>query len=388
MRIDVRVPQQPLAKDCRHWRSDRPCVWHKREGLECVCHRYDPVRERILIVKLDAMGDVLRSTCVLPGLRERHAAASIDWITRSESVPLFRENPLVDRVIPYGADALLALAVGEYDHVINLDAARTSCELATIAKGKVKTGFILSPAGHVEATNAEAESWLRMGVSDVLKKRNARTYQEIMGSILGLPAASLRYVFHLASDEVASAARRLRELGVREDVAVVGLATGAGGRWPLKQWREEGFAELIEQLRLRFAERLQVVLLGGPEEKEKNARLRKRFGDAVVDTGCDNPVRQFAGLLRGCDVVVTGDTLAMHLALAQQRRTAVLFGPTSYHEIELFGLGEKIYPSMDCLGCYLTACDKKPNCMQEIKTSTVFAAVVEQLERARPGFAS
>src|SRR6187455_2222543 len=104
MRIDIHVQQQPLAKDCRHWRSDRPCVFHKLEGLECVCQHYEPVRERILIVKLDAMGDVLRSTCVLPGLRERHAAASIDWITRPESVPLFRENPLVDRVIPYGAD--------------------------------------------------------------------------------------------------------------------------------------------------------------------------------------------------------------------------------------------------------------------------------------------
>jgi len=386
VRIDITTQEQPLAKDCRHWRSDRPCVWHKREGLECVCHRYDPVRERILIVKLDAMGDVLRSTCVLPGLRERHPSASIDWITRAESVALFHENPLVDRVIPYGPDALLALAVSAYDQVINLDAARTSCELATLAKGKIKIGFTLSAAGHIEATNEQAETWLRMGVSDVLKKRNTRTYQDIMGSILELPAASLRYVFCLAPDEIASSMRRLRELGVHENVAVVGLATGAGGRWPLKQWREEGFAELIEQLIACYAERVQVVLLGGPEEKQKNARLKQHFGDAVIDTGCDNPVRQFAGLVRGCDVVLTGDSLAMHLALAQQRRTVVLFGPTSYHEIELFGLGEKIFPNMDCLGCYLTACDKKPNCMQEIKTATVFAAVAAQLKRARPGF--
>ena len=58
-----------LGKDCRYWRGDRPCVFHKSEGVECECRHYDEVAERVLVVKLDAMGDVLRSTCVLPGIR-------------------------------------------------------------------------------------------------------------------------------------------------------------------------------------------------------------------------------------------------------------------------------------------------------------------------------
>ena len=63
-------------------------------------------------------------------------------------------------------------------------------------------------------------------------------------------------------------------------------------------------------------------------------------------------MRHFAALLGHCDVVVTGDTLAMHLALALGRRTVVLFGPTSAAEIELYGLGEKVVPDMACLSCY------------------------------------
>jgi heptosyltransferase-2 len=222
-----------------------------------------------------------------------------------------------------------------------------------------------------------------MGVSDEAKKRNTQTYQSIMGDILGLPPGSLRYVFHLTPDETAQAERQLHSLGVQPGVAVVGLATGAGGRWPLKQWREDGFADLIGRLLATQAGKAQVVLLGGPEEREKNARLKRLLGSSVIDTGSDNPLRRFAGLIGHCDVVVTGDTLAMHLALAQGRRTVVLFGPTSRHEIELFGLGEKVYPAMDCLCCYLTACDKKPNCMDEITTSMVHAAVTAQLAHAR-----
>ena len=83
-------------------------------------------------------------------------------------------------------------------------------------------------------------------------------------------------------------------------------------------------------------------------------------------------------------VVVTGDTLAMHLALAQGKRTVVLFGPTSAAEIELYGLGEKVVPEMECLSCYKTSCDFVPNCMDLISTDMVERAVVRQLAIGRP----
>ena len=51
-----------LAFDCRHFVGDRPCKPHKQTGRVCTCDRYDPIKERVLIIKLDAMGDVLRTT--------------------------------------------------------------------------------------------------------------------------------------------------------------------------------------------------------------------------------------------------------------------------------------------------------------------------------------
>jgi ADP-heptose:LPS heptosyltransferase len=90
-------------------------------------------------------------------------------------------------------------------------------------------------------------------------------------------------------------------------------------------------------------------------------------------------VRHFAALLSHCDVAVTGDTLAMHLALALGKRAVVLFGPTSAAEIELYGLGEKVVPKMECLSCYKTSCDFVPNCMDLISTDMVERAVLRQL---------
>ena len=80
---------------------------------------------------------------------------------------------------------------------------------------------------------------------------------------------------------------------------------------------------------------------------------------------------------------VSADTLAMHIALALGRRTVILFGPTSAPEIELFGLGKKIFPDMDCLACYKTTCDFVPNCMQLITADMVKDAVIGELEKTK-----
>ena len=127
---------------------------------------------------------------------------------------------------------------------------------------------------------------------------------------------------------------------------------------------------------------MQFLLLGGPAEQERNDRLKRAADVPLLDPGCDNTVRHFAALMSHTNVVVTGDTLAMHLALALGKRTVVLFGPTSAAEIELYGLGEKIVPSMSCLSCYKTSCDFVPNCMDLITTDMVEHAVVRQLQQS------
>src|SRR5258706_7099691 len=198
-----------------------------------------------------------------------------------------------------------------------------------------------------------------------------------MAEILGLAGRAHRYVFELADDERARAKAQLDSIGLDPGRPLIGLNTGAGGRWPLKQWREEGYLELIARLARRGD--VQFVLLGGPGERDRNQRLKAASKVPLLDPGCDNPVRHFAALLSHCDLAVTGDTLAMHLSLAQGKRTVVLFGPTSAAEIDLYGLGEKVVPSMSCLSCYKNSCDFVPNCMDLISTDMVERAVLRQL---------
>ena len=365
-----------VAVDCRFFLGDRPCIWHKRDGARCTCGHYDAIAERLLVIKLDAMGDVLRTTALLAPLKLNYLGSYITWMTRAESIPLLECNPFIDEIVVYGTDAIVLLQSREFDRVINLDAGRISAGLATSARAQTKHGYVLDSQGIVHATNAAAQRWLEMGLFDDLKRRGMDTYQHYMTDILGLASPARLPVLVLSEEERARARQHLLRLGVDPTRPLIGLNTGAGGRWPLKQWREDRYLELIDRLSDELE--AQCVLLGGPSEQERHARLKAQSRRSVIDTGCDNPVRHFSGLVGECHVVVTGDTLAMHIALALGRRVVVLFGPTSAAEIELCDLGEKVLPDMPCLGCYKQACDFIPNCMDAINTDSVVAAVRRQ----------
>lgn len=374
--------KRKIAYDCRYFLGDRPCVWHKREGSVCECEHYDPVKGRLLIVKLDAVGDVLRTTCLLPGIARRWPGHRVTWLTRDSAAPLLEKNPYVDEVVSYGQDALLLIASQEFDCVINLDAGETSARLAAAARSREKIGYVMAPEGHVRPTSAAAEEWLRLGVFDDLKKANRQTYQERMCAILSLSPDGLEYVLELTGEELGAGRRHLEELGVDLTKRVLGVHTGGGGRWKLKQWHPERFVELVTKLTDDAGDGLQVVLFGGPVERELNAQIAGTLRGRAFDTGTENSLRHFSSLVSHCQVMLSGDSLAMHVALARGCRTVVLFGPTSSAEIELFGRGEKVIPEMDCLVCYKQECDFVPNCMDLISVEMVESAVWRQLELA------
>lgn len=376
-RLQPSADGREIAFDCKYFLGDRPCVWHKTSGVLCTCDHYQKVQRRLLIIKLDAMGDVLRTTALLPALADAHPGLMITWVTRKESRALLERNPYVTEILEYGPDALLQLHTRAFDRVINLDTGKTSAALASMANARQKDGFVLDALGYVQATNPAARRWLEMGVFDDLKRQGTRTYQEIMLEIIGCSGAEHRYVLELSEEERARGRGYLERLGVDLSRPVIGLNTGAGQRWQLKQWREEGYLELVERLTKRHA--VQFVLLGGPEERERHQRLMAGSKIPLIDTGCGNSVRHFAAIVAACNLVIAGDTLAMHLALALRSRAVILFGPTSSAEIEMYGLGEKVVPQMDCLVCYKPTCDFAPNCMDLISTSMVEAAAERQL---------
>ena len=62
----------------------------------------------------------------------------------------------------------------------------------------------------------------------------------------------------------------------------------------------------------------------------KNIRIKNLAGDKVIDAGCDNSLMDFAALIGLCDILVTSDSLALHIGVALKKYVVTLFGPTSW----------------------------------------------------------
>lgn len=376
-----------IKTNCRFFNGSRPCIWHKKNGAECKNCNYFKLRaEDILIIKLAAMGDVLRSTCIIPKIKNVFPSSYITWITKSESIDLLSTNNEIDEV--WDCDDLQTLnrlQIQTWDYLYNLDNSHNSSALATVAKCENKIGFVLSGKGHITPTNSAAESWMELAVSDFKKKRNTKSYQEIIYDICGFSGQISKPSLTISQSIIQWAKNLFLSIGFCSDGKyVVGINTGAGTRWPKKMLEAGKIASLIEKL-LDVDEKYLIVLLGGPNEEERNKIiLNKTQNSRLINMGCNYNVIQFSAIIGQCDVILCGDTLAMHIASALGVPSVVVFGPTSINEIYKYnGLIEPIEANLDCLCCY-GDCDKEDNCMNVIHEKKIIDKIRNQLhKRAR-----
>lgn len=314
---------------------------------------------RVLILKTAALGDVLRTTSILPGLASRHPELDVTWVTAPAAVPLVERHPLVGRVeavdpADAGAVAQLAARLGEgrWDRVLSFDDEEPLCALASGLDARALSGAYLDERGERRYTG-DVAPWFDMGLlsvhgkeeADRLKVRNRRSHPAIFAEMLGLEMG--RPELPLDEEPLAFAAAFAEREGLGAGGAVIGLNTGAGGRWRTKELSVERTVELARLLAQHLGGRPSFLVLGGAPEAARNAAILeglRGLGSAVhaVDGRTDNPLPEFAALVSRCDLVVTSDSLALHVAIARGVRVVAFFAPTSAAEIELYGLGEKV----------------------------------------------
>ncbi len=362
----------PVALDCRHYIGDRPCRFARPCGG---CPEYSPQGFRILILKTGALGDVLRTTILLGGIRRRYPQSHITWITAAAAVPLVPSS-LVDRIWTLSPQTLFRLHIERFDLVLSLDKEPEVAALAMVARSKDKRGMGLDERGAVYPMNPEMATYFRLGLDNPLKFfGNTRTYPDLLAEAVGIPYDPAKDDYHLdvPDSDFETGRRLLAGLGLSASDPIVGLNTGAGGVFVNKDWTVLGYLELIRELERC---RIPVLLLGGDRESTRNSEIARRVSSPYVrQINASLSLGVFSAVLGQCRVVVSGDTLGMHIALAMKRPVVALFGSTQPHEIELFGRGEKIVTPIPCAPCYRRSCDIHPSCMELIDSRRVFEAV-------------
>ncbi len=379
--------------DCVHFKGDRPCFPNKTYGVfcsDCTLYEKDELLtdefpeipkpdfeespqgfKKIIIVKLDAVGDVLRTTSILPSLHKKYSDASITWITKEKSFEVLKDNEGIDEIY-FDTDDLEHIYNDDFDIAINLDSGIESCLIMSRLIAKERFGFHLINNKPYPVNNL-ANEWYLMGVDDNVKKQNTKTYHKIIHEICALEYSGTQPQLFMAPGKINRATELNKKFSFGKYDEFILINLGGGNRWQYKKWSKEGYISLINML-LVLKPEAAIGIIAGKEDREfyEDIASHTEQSGRLIKLGCGNTLNDFVCIIYLADKVFTSDSLALHIASALNKYTVVITGPTSYTELDVFGNGIVLHSTqVDCLCCYLNKCDKAVTCMSTVEAEDI-----------------
>ncbi len=346
-----------IKTDCRFYKGDIPCVPHKDFGVHCEdCSYYQKISKNILIIKLGAIGDVIRTTPLLRKIKSVYPDSFIYWITYS---PEILSPEWVDDIVNVSAEKLEILRAINFDWLINLDKDKIAIAMTKIFNADKKSGFTMDKWGNAVpiSNKAEEHKWLT-GIFNDISKENTKHYVQEIFEICGFDFDNEEYILDIKDKK--------HNWDIDRSKKVIGLNTGCGGRWISRLWPNENWIELASNLKKNGYE---VIFLGGEQEHDKNLILSEKsggkyFGHFKLD--------KFISLVDKCDLVVTAVTMAMHIAIGLKKNLVLFNNIFNKNEFYLYNRGMILEPEVKC-NCYYT-----PECPHDSMRSIYVSRVFEE----------
>jgi heptosyltransferase-2 len=365
-------------KACRHFKGDRPCkyYWIDRSWDCFECEHHNPYNERILLIKLDALGDVVRATALAEGIKKKYPNSELSWMTTKGAKFFVESNPFVDRVLEYNTENARRLQFEKFDIIINLDKDPKATSMMMSFNSEDKRGYGLSSEGHAVPLNDGSKYHYNICLDNYGgKTTNTKSYQELIFEVADLDYDMEKPFFELNSEKYKTFKNKHQW-----DGKIILLNTGCGPVYPHKKWTYDGFNKLIKLL-LKDSDN-KVVLCGSKSEIERNKKLyEENKSDSLINVTDIYNIEEFSYLVNLSNVIVTGDTVGLHIAISLHKKIVSFFGPTPHQEINLFGLGKKLVrEELECLNCYdQFPCPYDGKCMSLISADEVYESIKELL---------
>lgn len=359
--------------DCQHFSGYKPCGLSK--DCDSTCTHYKRQSTQILIIHLGALGAVLRSTSLLEPIRKQYPNVSITWVTERPADQLLRNLKQVDRVLTLETSNLVALASLQFDVTYCIDKSLSATGLERFVRTKTWLGFRSNAQGKIlPATEAARELW-NIGLDDDTKFFvNRKPETQLVTEALELPYSRSPYEVVFSSQEQAELARR-RQQYRKTDLPTIGINTGCSGVIAYKKLTVSSTRDLIRKIQAKIPS--QIVLLGGPEDESRNREISEGFD--LISSPTRNGLRDGLISMATCDVVFSGDSLGLHMAIGLKIPSVAWFGPTCPQEIDLFDNGTKVLAKVPCSPCWKRSCQRNPMCYERVDLDEVVEAVEKLL---------
>ena len=299
----------------------------------------EPTIERLLIVRLSAMGDVIHTLPAAQALRDAYPNAMIGWLIEERWVELLcapgtprrgprsAQRPLADWVHPvsltqwrkslFTLPTLQQIAktwndvrAARYDVAVDLQGAIRSAVLARWSRARVVYGA-------AEPRESPASLWYTRPVlasgAHVIEQ-NVSVAAAAAGKKMGMPRITLPH------DPAAE--QRIREALAQRGIRQYAILNPGAG-WGAKRWPAQRYGQVAKAL---AAIGLRSILNCGPGEENLAREAEAASEGAAQSMTCS--ITDLIALTRRAQLFIGGDTGPLHMAAALQIPVVAIFGPT------------------------------------------------------------
>lgn len=289
------------------------------------------------IGKVPSLGDVLRTTPILWALKEKFPDSHVSWLVSPHAEPLLQGNPLIDRLLVWDEFVPFQLMREKIDVLINLEKIPGVCALADMIDAWMKYGF------RFDSFSGQYHAYEKgLTFIDYLQRKDSTKvssdyWQQVLVEMIGVPWRAQECI-----------------IGYKPKTSVcfdVGLNYQVGSKWPSKAMSMEKWQALESKL----------------VENKFSISWQQGLQDLYA----------YMDWINSCNMLVTHDSLGLHIALALGKQVVALFGSTGYSEVCMYNRGLIIEASSACpkKPCYESSCTYETFCMDEINLEIVVNAI-------------
>ncbi len=331
---------------------------------------------RILVVKLDHIGDVLLATPAFSNLGQAYPDAELHVLCGKWSRIILENHPDVDKVIEYNSPAfcrsevptslsqtrqlLKQLRHQNYDLLIEL---RGDWRIIWFSFLKVSPRRLCRAS--LQITN-------KLGFQKFSSRHESSRNLDVLKQV-GIPTPILNTTFSISEENEEWTSKFLGEQDIKCELPIITIHPGSP--ISIKRWQPERFAELADWLIVQ--KQAQILFVGVPDEIQIVTQIQDLMKNNSTNIVGKTTIPQLASILKNSRMFIGNDSGPMHLAAAVGTPTVGLYGPG---DPTRFGpVGEKcdvIQKKYDCPPCKGDSCKfGEEGCMAKIQVKDVIETI-------------
>ncbi len=338
--------------------------------------------ENFLIVKLSSLGDIIHTLPSFHAIRTNFPEARINWIVERNGQEILDLVPGIDKIIGLKKSKFNKEKSSLLKELLDLrNELKNTSQIALDFQGLLKSSFIAFISGAKKRIGFHREN-LKEPAASIFYNDHFEPIPEnihvIKKNLLLLNRIGIeedRYVFPLVLPQELSEAvdNKLRNTGFNKNKKLILCNVGAA--WKTKRWFAQKWIKLLSLLDNK---NLFPLLLWGTEQEKDLA--------SEISAKCKTPVspyfsiKEVMSLIQKSNLLISGDTYALHAACALSKPAVAIIGPTNPERNGPFGPNCKIaFHKLKCSYCYKKTC-RTLDCLKAISPEEVYKMSIQLLE--------